>query len=665
MNPRTRDNLSVTPRKFDRFGDSHYLRIDSAEALRQVLALPEARWFASNAPVEAFRADQRFLSYLNENRDGRLRPQEIKAAIRWTLSVFGRISDEAVGSRVLEFRHIKDDGAEGREVLQAGKRVLKLLGKPQQKSIDLKHVDQLREQVEADGLGRPGFVGLNVECSERCHRLIEDIAETVGQDPKYVTEDDLEEFRRQCRALEDWEKELEEADQEEWLPFGDETEDHYLIYADLYDSIEAFFSLCQLSKVSPQVKAMLSGPEPVVTDAHLGDLEEIRTLAERQPIAAVNSDGVLKLNGPLNPREMARLEAFRDEVFAGFFGDASPSMKRAQWEEIKARFSSFDAWFRRRPDVQVTDVDPERRRNPLVLNAACEELLRLLAESRENAVQLEGIRLVEKAILYQAHLLAFANNFVSCPDLYSPAGRAMFEMGTMILDGREFTFCVRVPDRAQHIRRCLGENIFVIYAAVSDCDGKVEYEIAAPVTSGLRGHLHEGQWGVFHDSLGREFNAQVTKLLESPISLWEGLAAPFRRLMRAAVQRMDSLSMEAESGLRERLVEQQLGDEPKPKGDGEESFSGRFLASGGLALAALGAAGGYMARTLADTDLSDLFWASVGMLCALLLPLTLLTAWRLWNRDLRCLLEGANWGINLRMRLTPTLARAFTRQRRI
>ena len=86
-------------------------------------------------------------------------------------------------------------------------------------------------------------------------------------------------------------------------------------------------------------------------------------------------------------------------------------------------------------------------------------------------IQLENVRLLEKTILYQAHLLAFANNFVSCPDLYSPAGRALFEMGTMILDGREFTFCVRVPDRDRHIRRCQGEYMFIIYAAISDVEG--------------------------------------------------------------------------------------------------------------------------------------------------------------------------------------------------
>ena len=665
MNAATRDSLSVTPKKFDRFGDSHYLRLDSAEALRQVLALPEARWFASNAPVEAFRADLTFLQYLNENRDGRLRPQEIKSAIRWLLCVFGRLSDEAVGSRSLRFDWIKKDGDEGRTVLSAAQKVLGLLNKDGQPHVDLIEVEQVRKLVETDGLGKPGWVGKSVECSEPCRRLILELLETVCDENEAICEDDLNEFLRQCNELDEWENQLKSGSPSEFLPFGDDTDDLYHLYADLHDRIEGFFSLCHLAKICPRVKSMATAPEASDEGINLGDIEEIDNLAETVPIAAVNSDCVLKFKGPLNPIDADLIHTFRDLIFVPLFGDTSHSLKHLQWEEIKAKFAPYDEWIRRRPDVLVGDLDPERRSGHLVENSATSELRLLIEESLENALQMESVKLLEKTILFQAHLLAFANNFVSCPDLYSPAGRALFEMGTMILDGREFTFCVRVPNRDRHLRRCQGENMFVIYAAISDVEGNVEYEIAAPVTSGFRGHLREGQWGVFHDSLGREYNAQVTRLLESPISFWEGLLAPFRRLARAAVLRLDSLSIEAETGLQDRLVNDRSAlKKEEPSGE-SVILSRSFLTSGGLAIAALGSAGAYMAQTLASTGIWDLFWASLGLVSVLLVPLVFTTAMRLKNRDLRCLLEGASWGINLRMRLTPTLARTFTRRRRI
>ncbi len=664
MNASTRDSLSVTPKKFDSFGDSHYLRIDSAESLRQVLALPEARWFASNAPIEAFRADQEFLNYLNENRDGRVRPQEVKTAIRWMLKVFGHLSDDAVGKRTLRFEWIKEENEEGRKVLGAAQKVLSLLGKTKHREVGLIDVHQVRRLVESDGLGRPGWVAASVESTEPCRRLILEILETVAVDGESVCGEDLESFLAQCRQYEEWQSELETSDPDVVLPFGKETDDCYSFYADLHDRIEAFFALCQLSKVSPRVKATVSNSEAEVSESNLGDLQTIESLAETIPIAALNSDGVLKFNGPLNPLDADRVRAFREQVFVPLFGDGSQNLKRDQWTEIKERFAAYDQWTRRRPDVGVGDLDPDRRRRYIESDPAVEELKRLLDESRENEIQWDSIRMLEKAILFQAHLLAFANNFVSCPDLYSPAGRALFEMGTMILDGREFAFCVRVSDRERHIRRCQGENLFVIYAAISDVEGNTEYEIAAPVTSGFRGHLREGQWGVFHDSRGKEFNAQITRLLESPISLWEGLFAPFRRFGRAAILRLDSLSLEAESNLQDQMVQERY----KPRTslmDRAERFSRSFLVSGGLTMAALGYAGAFMAQTLASTDLSRLFWATIGLVSVLLFPLVLTTAIRLKNRDLRCMLEGAGWGINLRMRLTPTLARTFTRRRRL
>ena len=665
MNATTRDSLSVTPKKFDRFGDSHYLRIDSAESLRQVLALPEARWFASNAPVDAFRADARFLQYLNENRDGRLRPREIKAAIRWMLRVFGRLSDDAVGTRALRFEWIKKEDEEGRQVLAAAKKVLGLLGKGKASEVDLKDVEQVRALVDSEGLGKPGWVNSSVEASEPCRRLISEIAETVAKSEDAICEQDLDEFIRQCRRFDEWEQELAVDDPGECLPFGEETDDRYSLYADLHDRIEAFFSLCQLAKISPRVKSMAGVAESSGDLIDLGDLQEVETLAETVPLAAVNSDVLFKFNGPLNPLDAEQIRSFRDLIYVPIFGETSQSFKRHHWEEVKSRFAAYDTWIRKRPDVLVSDLDPARRRDYAIGNAAVRELRCLLAESEENAIQLQSVSLLEKAILFQAHLLAFANNFVSCPDLYSPAGRALFEMGTMILDGREFTFCLRVSDRDRHIRRCQGENMFVIYAAISDIEGEIEYEIAAPVTSGFRGHLREGQWGVFHDSHGREFNAQITRLLESPISLLEGLFAPFRRFGRAAVLRLDSLSMEAESNLKDRIVDERIAPKERKVFDQAEGFSRSFLATGGITLAAIGYAGAFMAQTLAGTDLSRLFWASILLISVLLLPLVVSTALRLRNRDLRCLLEGAGWGINLRMRLTSTLARTFTRQRRI
>ncbi len=662
---RNRDNLSVAPKKFDRFGDSHYLRIDSGEALRQVLALPEARWFASNAPVEGFRAEPTFLKYLEDDGDGRLRPRQIKAAIRWLFTVLERFNDESVGSRSLNLSWIKKDSDQGRQVLAAAETVIRLAGKEGERTVSLNDVDQVRSQVIADGLNRAGYVGMSVQCGGACRQLIDDIVETTDGASDAISREQLEAFLDEIKQLGAWEMELDAHADEGWLPFGEETEVRYQIYREVYDRLEVFFALCQLSKVSPVAKTQIQGANCEGGQQALSSLDEVNALAASVPITAVNSDAVLKFNGVINPQDAAALRRFRDLVFRPLHGEEANSLKRDYWERIKERFATYEAWRKRIPSARVETVDRDRRRRYLKNAAAVTELKRLFEESEANAQHLENVQLLEKAILFQAHLLAFANNFVSCPDLFAPAGRALFEMGTLILDGREFSFCVRVPDRTRHVRRCQSEDLFIIYADISDFNGNHLYEIAAPVTSGFRGHIQEGQWGVFHDSEGEELNARVSMVLESPISLGEGLLAPLRRFVNAALIRLDAISLDAEKGLEDRMLQaRERREEPR---DPTEAIgrSRSFLTSGGLTIAALAVALAYVASTLARMDLSRLVWAVVGLVVVVVAPLLVATGLRLSRRDLRCLLEGAGWGINLRMRLTPTLARLFTRQRRL
>ncbi|MCS1410724.1 MAG: hypothetical protein M2R45_03919 [Verrucomicrobia subdivision 3 bacterium] len=211
------------------------------------------------------------------------------------------------------------------------------------------------------------------------------------------------------------------------------------------------------------------------------------------------------------------------------------------WGKSNRSFRCYRAWIKCAPRVSVGCVDEKRRRVCLLApKSAVQELERLICEIRENAVQLENAMLLERALLFQSHLLAFVNNFVSRPDLYVPAEGALFEMGVLILDGLELSFCARVAGREKHSRRCQGENMFVFHAGISSFEGRGEYEVAAPAIVGVRGGLRVGQWGGFQCTRGREINVRVTRVIESTTGLWEGVATPFKRLGKATAACLDS-----------------------------------------------------------------------------------------------------------------------------
>ncbi len=646
MKTKTGDTLAAAFRKFDRFSGARGRRMDSAAALRQVLDLPESQWFATRAPVDAFRIDAPFLNHLDADRDGHLRPTEVKSAIRWLFRVFERFDDEAAGQRSLELSRIRQDDEDGQHILAAAENVLQLRGKSGSARVDLSDVRQVRKQMESDGWGQPECIAESADCSASCRQLIRDILSCAGEPgagehgERSLSEADFREFQRQIQQLADW----EETAPAEYPPFGEEIETQYQLYTELRSRIESFFALCQLAKVNPQIKAMMANAEAPGEAPNWRNWETVESLARRSPVATVNSDGVLKFNGPLNPLDARKLKAFQKRIFAPMFGESSNTLKREQWEAVKQGFSRYDSWARRAPKTAASGVAAPRRRAYLAPDSAAVELDRLFREARENAAQFEKVMLLEKAILFQAHLLAFANNFASCPDLHSLAKRALFEMGTLIFAGRELNFCIRVADREKHIQRCRGENVFVVYAEIHSADGTVECEAAAPVTDGESGQLRAGQWGLFLDTQGREFSAAITQVIECPVNLREGMAASFKRLGKFAAGLPEVASPEAQA----------------------KASDGRMrnaLAGGGLVLAALGLAGAFILRTLADAELLRLLAVGVGLAAAVLIPPAAATAIRLRNRDLRCLLEGAGWGVNLKMRLTPGLARAFTRRR--
>jgi len=75
---------------FCNFGGNYKLKIKKAEDLQHVLKLPETRWVATSAPVSSFSCDPLFLKCLDADHNGRIRSDEVKAAIAWLFGVLAK-----------------------------------------------------------------------------------------------------------------------------------------------------------------------------------------------------------------------------------------------------------------------------------------------------------------------------------------------------------------------------------------------------------------------------------------------------------------------------------------------------------------------------------------------------------------------------------------------
>ena len=275
------------------------------------------------------------------------------------------------------------------------------------------------------------------------------------------------------------------------------------------------------------------------------------------------------------------------------------------------------------------------------------------------------IGLTEKLLLYQGYLLALANNFVSFPHLYDPNRRAMFERGTLIMDGRHFDFCILATDRAAHAKVAATGNTCVLYVEVSGPDTPA-FEVAVPVTSGGLGNLCLGKRGMFRTVDGAEADACVVQIIENPISICEALVSPFQRLGRLLSGKIEAITARTEKtpdAKGETTADRPEGDRPAGKTDSGHSrglLAGGLLVGGSVAVAALTSAAAYITKTLAGVETYKILIGIGVAVVAVMLPTSIVAILKLRRRDLSALLEGSGWAINARMRLTFRQGRFFT-----
>ncbi len=414
------------PTSFRRAGRSWQPCLDDGYALAGLLELERALWVATGAPVATIRGDPGFLGYLDADGDGRIRADEVCAAVRWTLASLVDAGDIRAGNTSTALDRLAPGAAE----LRAAARAV----------------------LAQDGVGEAGV--LTLEAVRRQALVGAWSPGAVGP-----------ELRALCEAL-----------------------------AGRFDQ---YFTLCRASRVDPTV---VDRALPVAEQVDLLEPAALAAWIARAPMAQPRPDGLLVLRTGINPADEALVCRLRREVLRPMLGTQADTLDQPTWEGVLQRVRAHPG------------SEPDAGSAGHAAGAA-----------------LGGVRQLERLLLFQAYLLPFVNGFVSCRDLYDPRARSMFGWGTLVLDGRKFTLAVKVPDADQHEGFTRRGALCVLYVQVGERDGTWDYEVAVPVTTGRRGLLLEGTWGLFVEHDGRTRHARVRRVILHPISTWDALVSPFRR----------------------------------------------------------------------------------------------------------------------------------------
>ncbi len=653
---------------FDTFGGAHHLRIESSADFNHVLALDEAHWVATGAVTNSLRCDPVFLDLLDTDDNRRLMCYEVRVAIKWLMANLTDHSGIDAASDVLRVSAVNPNTADGKKILTAVNKILKKLD-PEAAEITLSQVREVKAQQEALPVSEAGVILPSAAKDPELQKIISDLIDVTGGTPHPsgkpgLDEEDLERFAKEAAARLDWLKKMElpaGTDSTEIMPLGEATREAYKIYSQLKERIDHFFAQCDAVAFDERTASHFLPSEAQLGESDLNDAAVVEQVLKRAPLAAPAASMTLTFDHQLNPAYAELLEAFREKVLSKLLDGGTASLSKADWKKIKGIFKPHEAWLDSEPAPALGKIDPAKLTS-YQEESVTEALRKIIAEKAKTAYVLDNIRLAEKLILYQANIISFLNNFVSFPDLYDPNKRALFEMGTLIIDGRHLNFSTRVDDIAAHSKIAETSEIFVVYAEIHPSDPKApKTTVALPVTSGTKGNLHVGKRGVFRDLKGDILDAQIVKIIENPISLWETLVSPFTRIARMITSRIESMTAAAEKKLDKAAASVTEGT-AQPTAQQKGAMAGGILMGGGVAIAALGSSFAFITKTLAGLGWLKTLLGLLAAILAFVLPASIVAISKLRRRDISSILEGAGWAINARMHLNRTQGRTFTRK---
>src|SRR5690606_12870429 len=141
-------------------------------------------------------------------------------------------------------------------------------------------------------------------------------------------------------------------------------------------------------------------------------------------------------------------DALKQQVVQPLLADKE-QLSADEWQTLCDRFTAHQAWLDAKQGATVESLGISRVRS-ILAGKYQDEISTLLQKDQSLASASDAIDSVEKLIRYQRSLFQLLNNFVSFRDFYTARNKAIFQAGSLYLDGRNCDFCLRVDDIEKH-----------------------------------------------------------------------------------------------------------------------------------------------------------------------------------------------------------------------
>lgn len=642
---------------FKKYGDSYQLRIQDAAELANIQSLNEAHWAATSVPISSLHCDAAFLSYVDTDHNGRIRTQELKAAQAWLFRRLAHRERVSEATSALRLSDIDTSHSEGRQLKAAAELVLRNLGHSDTQEITLDQVRDLKAIQANAAKNGDGIIPIDAANDEDVAQFITSVMDTVGfsldaTGKQGIGKRELEAFFAEGTAYLAWKARgdiPEGRQQTDIMPYGDETPGLFQLITNMQEKLEQYFLQCAMVHFDPRAAAEMQLRQKELEGLDFSKSPIMQDRLHNAPLALPTAEMALDLDGKINRLYVESLSELDSKVFTRVLGARARKLTKSQWETVKNIFAPHRTWQAGKQGAVVEKLEAEKLRG--YLNGKYKERVsELIEQDLAVANEINQISHLEKLILYQRWVLELANNFVSLAYLYDPTRRALFEAGTLIIDGRQMTFSMKIENLQAHRTVSEKSALYLLYLKVTARkDQDSQFHIVTPVTSGTAGGLHIGKRGVFFSTDGKEWDAEVADIVINPISMWESAIRPFQQAADFVRGQVDKFTKSQETTLDASLAS------AKPSGMGRD-----LLLAGGVAIAALGSAFAYITSALSHVTAKHVLGVSLGLALLMFLPGFIMGLIKIRKRNMSVLLEASGWAVNVRMRMSAALGRLFT-----
>jgi hypothetical protein len=656
------------PWRFHRVGGLDQVQLDRADDLRNLDRLDQKLWVALACPTKGLEIDPATLALLDADKDGRVRAPEVIAAVKFADLRLKDLADIVKGKETLPLVDIREDTPEGRALLAAARQILAAAGKPDAKEItfddvaDLSHVFE-KTLFNGDGVVVPesapeGEVRQVIVDAMACEGDVADRSGKPGLDRAR-----LETFHEDLSDFDAWWKEGRGPGTQ---PLGDATAAAFDAVNAVRPKVDDYFTRTGLAALDDRMPPLLARPEAEIAAMAGKDLSPTSAEVSTLPIARIAAGRPMPLLDGLNPAWAGAVAALQKDAVAPLLGAGRSSLSSADWESLKAKLVPYETWLADRKGGRVEKLGAPRVA-ALLGGSGKAGVESLIAQDEAGKEEADEVVEVARMVRYRRDLLRLLRNFVNFADFYDPRFPAVFQAGTLYLDGRACHLCVKVDDPSAHAVIATPSRMYIAYC---DCrrPGGEAMKIAVCITQGDSDFLSVGRNGLFYDRKGRDWDATVIKIVENPISLRQAFWSPYKRFARAISEQAAKLAAakdkESEArlaGAAEKTAGAATGAKPvKPDPVDVGKMVGIIAALG----VGVGAVGTIFGAAVSGFIGLQPWWAKIFALAGMVLVISgpaVLIAWlKLRQRTLGPVLDGNGWAVNGRVAVNMPLGTMLT-----